>query len=110
MSKTPPMTRKQALDALFDLREAYLRLLSYEQYQQQTDTLTRTREALDVLTRMIYGPHDPVQQYGFLCERCRRRYVEHFVKEKGKSIATMCCTPCLAALRSEHKLMEGEDA
>ncbi len=110
MKETPSMTRKQALDTLFDLREAYLRLLSYEQYQQQANTLTRTRDALDVLTRMIYGPHDPVQQYSMLCERCRRSYAERLVKEKGKSISTFCCTPCITALRSEHQLVEGEDA
>jgi hypothetical protein len=110
MKETPPMTRKQALDALFDLHDAYIRLMSYEQYQQQGAFLKQTREALDVFTRAVYGPHDPLEQYGILCERCRRCYGEHFVKEKGKSISTLCCTPCLNALRSEHQLVEGEDA
>ncbi len=109
MTNTPPMTRKQALDAFFDLRDAYLRLLSYEQYQQQTDTLTRTRDALDVFTRLVYGPHDPGRQYSVLCERCRRRYAERIVQEKDKSTLIMCCTPCITALQRDHQLVE-EDA
>jgi cytidine deaminase len=111
MSKPQHMTRKDALNVLYDMREAFINLIiqslagqehAYDVWKSASD---ETWEALLKVTEAVYGPaHD--QQRSFPCEVCRHRYAEHEVLEKGKIGKTWCCTPCHDCLQSEKELID----
>ena len=111
MKQSQRMTRKDALNILYDMRDAYMSLLirsdrgreqSYEEWKKEVDDIW---EALLKVTEAVYGPaHYP--QCGFPCDVCRHRYAEHDVQEKGKVGKTWCCTPCLEQVRVEKELTD----
>jgi hypothetical protein len=111
MKQPQRMTRKDALNILYDLRDAYIEELiraahrrerGYEEWKKADD---ETWQALMKVTEAVYGPcRSP--QCPFPCDVCRHRYAEHDVQEKGKVGKTWCCTPCLEQLRVEKELTD----
>jgi hypothetical protein len=97
------MTRKDALSVLYDLREAYIGRLSYEQYQKQRDTfLDQVLDALILLTDAVYGPPN-LSQCLYPCGVCRRRRAEEVVYVQVQSgwPVKWYCRVCYDRLRAE---------
>lgn len=101
------MTRKEAIKALYALKNAYVEIVPYEQYQQEEAFRSTVNDALALLTHMIYGKRC-LGQYTMPCRCCWKRYAEDFVYEQGKAWLTWCCFSCRDTLQAEGKL--GEEA
>jgi hypothetical protein len=101
------MTRKDALNVLYDLDQAYRDQLSWEEFVACKAFREQVREALYVLTDAVYGPRQ-LPQYPWLCEVCRHRRSEDYVHEKAKQSydGTWCCRVCRDRLQGEGKLRE----
>lgn len=103
------MTRKEALNVLYDLLSAHhlllLRTNESGQFEHIDEMHARTWEALKTLMGAVYGPrHSP--QLPFPCDVCRHQYAEHHAYEKGKKHTTYCCPACLQHLKSNGTLDE----